>query len=79
VSGGVEALPLLPESRRVELRVEDPFLAVERPGEVRAVGSEDRAAAAAKHVLALEQRREREVGGVGRGALEVARRDHEGT
>ena len=47
VPGRVEALPLRPEDGRVELGVEDPLLVVERAGEVRAAGAEDRRAAAA--------------------------------
>ena len=39
----------------LEVGVEDPLLVVERPGEVPAVGAEDRAAAAAEQVVAVEQ------------------------
>jgi hypothetical protein len=71
VADGVEPLPLGEQACRVELGVEDPLLTVQRPGEIRAVGSEDRAAAAADHADALDLGGEREVVGVGRLALEV--------
>ena len=75
MAGRVEALPLGEDPRRVELGVEDPLLAVERPGEVRAVGREDRAAAAADRPGALDLGAQREVVGIRALALEVARRD----
>ena len=53
----VEALPLLEQARRLELRVENSLLVVQRPSEIRAVGAEDRAAAAAEHALAVKLRR----------------------
>ena len=52
----IEALPLREDARRVELRVQDPLLVVQRTGEIRAVGREDRAAAAAEHAGAVELR-----------------------
>jgi len=75
VADRVEALPLGEQARRVELRVEDPLLAVQRPGEVRAVGSEDRATAAADRPYSLDLGGERKVVGVGRLELEVCRGD----
>ena len=75
MAGGVEALPLLVEPRRVELGVEDALLVVERPGEVGAVRAEDGAAAAADQVDPGELVVQREVGRVGGRALEVAGRD----
>src|SRR5436190_20387332 len=61
VAGRVEPLPLLVEPRRVELGVKDPFLVVEWACEVAAVGREDRTAAAADHVDAVEELSERKV------------------
>ena len=68
----VEALPLSEQPRRVQLRVQDRFLVVERPREVRAVGSEDRAAAAADRPHSLDLGRQRKVVGVRRLELEVS-------
>src|SRR5438477_509743 len=65
VAGRVEALPLLVQPRRLEVGVEDSFPVVERPCEIRAVGAEDRAAAAADHVRVAELRPERKVVRVG--------------
>ena len=78
VTGGIEALPLLGEARRIELGVEDSLLVVERAGEIRAVGTEDRAAAPAEDVAPLELVEKREVRRIRARPLEVARRDHEG-
>ena len=64
VARGVEALALLVEPRRLEVGVEDALLAVERAGEVPAVGAEDRAAAAAEQVVAVEAIAQREVVGI---------------
>ena len=61
VTGGIEALPLLGEARRIELGVEDSLLVVERAGEIRAVGTEDRAASPAEDVAPLELVEKREV------------------
>ena len=63
VPGRVEPLPLRPQHRRIELGVEDPFLVVERPGQVRAARSEDRAASPADDVEPLELVAQREVSG----------------
>jgi hypothetical protein len=78
VADGVEALALLEQSAAIELGVEDPFLVVERPGEVGAVRPENRTAATAQDVGAVELVAEWKVVGVRRGSLEVARADHEG-
>ena len=77
VARRVEALSFLEEARRLEVRVEDPLLVVERAGEVRAVGPEDRAASPAEDVVPLERVSERKIIRVGGGALEVAGRDDE--
>src|SRR2546430_6141170 len=73
-----ESLPLGEQARRVELGVEDPSLLVQRAGEVRAVRAEDRTAAVAQQVVALELRREREAVGIRRRALKVAGSDDVG-
>src|SRR5919108_1564598 len=75
--GRVEALTFGVEACGIELRVEDAFLVVERPREVRAPGREDRASAAADDVHPVEQPVEREVIGIAARALEVRGRDHE--
>src|SRR6478672_1197380 len=75
VADRVEALPLGEQLRRVELRVEDSLLVVQRPGEIGAVGREDRTAAAADRPGSLDLGGEREVVGVCVLALEVRRRD----
>ena len=77
VAHGVEALALFVQPVGFEVRVEDAFLAVERPGEVVAFGPEDRAAAAAEQVVAVEQVAEREVVGVRSRTLVVGGRDDE--
>ena len=56
VADRVEALPLGEQQRRIEVGVEDPLLVVERACEIRAVGCEDRAAAAAEQAGAFELR-----------------------
>ena len=71
--GGIEALPLREQARRVELRVEDLLLVVHRAREVRAIGREDRTAAAAERAGAVELGAQREVVGLRGRALEVAR------
>ena len=68
----VEPLALGEQARRVKLRVEDAFLVVQRPRQVRPVGSKDRAAAAPQQANALQLSGEREVIGVRKRALEVA-------
>jgi hypothetical protein len=73
VADRVEALPLCEQARRVELRVEDPLLLVERAGEVRAVRRENRAAPVAEKIGAVELGAEREVVGIRGCALEVTR------
>src|SRR5918994_1093748 len=77
VARWIKALPFLEEARRLEVRVEDPLLVVEWPGEVRAVGPEDRTASPAEDVLPLESVSERKIVRVGRGPLEMAGRHHE--
>ena len=72
VAGRVEALALLVEPLRIEVGVEDPLLAVERAGEVRAVRGEDRRATAAEDVDAGELVAQREVVRIRAGTLEVA-------
>src|SRR5205807_8605987 len=72
VPGRVEALALLMQAHRVELGVQDPLLVPERPGQVGAVGAEDRGAAVAEKVVALG---DPDVVGVARGALEDAAAD----
>jgi hypothetical protein len=74
----VEALALFVEPSGLKLGVQDALLAVERAGEVGAIRRENRAPSAADDVDAVEQLREREVGGVRGGALEVTRADDEG-
>jgi hypothetical protein len=54
VARRVEPLSLSAKERRIEFGVQDAFLVVEGPGEVRAVGCEDRAAASSNHVEPLE-------------------------
>src|SRR5919204_3309213 len=56
VAGRIEALALGVQPRRIELRVENALFVVERPGEVRAVGREDRASAPADDVHPFDQR-----------------------
>ena len=70
----VEALPLREKPRRVELRVQDPFLVVQRAGEIGAVGRENGAAAATEQTGAVELRLQREVVGIRGRPLERARR-----
>jgi hypothetical protein len=50
----IEALALGEQQRGIELRVQDRLLAVGRAGEVRAVGREDRAAAAPEQGIAVQ-------------------------
>ena len=71
VAGRVEALALLVEPIGLEIGVEDAFLAVERACEVPAVWAEDRAAAAAEQVVAVEEIVQREVVRVGLAALDA--------
>ena len=61
VAGGIEPLALLGQALRVEVGVENRLLVVERAGEVGAVRSEDRRAAAAERVEAGDLVAQREV------------------
>jgi hypothetical protein len=73
VADRVEALPFGEQARRVELCVEDALLVVERAGEIRAVGREDGAAAAADRSRALDLGREWKVVWIRAGATTYAR------
>src|SRR3712207_6257677 len=77
VPGRIEPLQRFAKVRRLQFRVEDRLLAVDRPREVGAVGCEYRASSAAEHVDPLDQLAQREVLGVGGRPLEVARSDDE--
>src|SRR3712207_3782055 len=69
VPGRGEPLPLLEQPGGIELGEEDPLGVVQRPGEVRTVGPQDRAAAATEHVRVAEELPQREILGVGACAL----------
>ena len=73
----VEPPPFFQQAGRFEIGKKDSFLAVQRPGEVRAVGREDRAAASPEQVEPVETRAKGKVLRIRRSTLEMARRDDE--
>ncbi len=75
---GIEALPLLEQLLRVERRVEDALRLPQGACQEGAVGTDDGAAAPADPPEPRQLLREREVGRVARGLLEVAGADHIG-